>query len=293
MGTVFTIEAYGVDENLLRSSAAECFEEVRRLDRMLSNYRPDSELSRANDCAADAPVKLSREAFDLLSACIRYSRESEGAFDVTVGPLLKLWGFYSGRNRVPSRAEVRKALEAVGYQNLVLDPATSTLRFRKQRVELDPGGVGKGYAVDRLVTMLRARGVSAALVSAGGSSIYGLGVPPDDPRGWPIRILDPRDQTRSVGQVYLRDQSLSTSGSYEKFFWANDRVYSHIMDPRTGYPATGMIAVSVIAPKTLDSEVWAKPYFVLGRRWTERHKPANFQVLICEDKASAACAWLP
>ena len=160
-------------------------------------------------------------------------------------------------------------------------------------MELDPGGVGKGYAVDRMAAILRKESIHAALISGGGSSIFGLGAPPIDSRGWPIHISDPRNEKKTAADVYLKDRSLSTSGSYEKFFWADGKVYSHIMDPRSGYPAQGMLAVSVVSERTLDSEIWAKPYFILGRDWTRRHKPAAFRVLMCLDQPGTNCAWLP
>jgi thiamine biosynthesis lipoprotein len=167
------------------------------------------------------------------------------------------------------------------------------VRFDRPGVELDPGGIGKGYAVDCMVAVLKAHGVRTALVSAGGSSIYGLGAPPDSPAGWTVRIRAPKDPHRTEVEVVLRDMSLSTSGSYEKFFRAEGRKYSHIMDPRTGYPAQGTSAVSVLAPRTIDSEVWAKPYFVLGRTWVTEHRPKEFQVFLCDDTERQACAWIP
>ena len=152
--------------------------------------------------------------------------------------------------------------------------------------------MGKGYAVDKMVGILRMNGVDCALVSGGGSSIYGMGAPPDNRKGWYVRVRDPRDERKTAAEVYLNNESMSTSGNYEKFFWAEGRLYSHIMDPRTGFPAQGMLSVSVIAPKTLDSEVWAKPYYILGRDWTRQHKPGDIQVLLCEDKPGVACAWV-
>jgi thiamine biosynthesis lipoprotein len=292
MGTSYTLELYGTNQPVLQTAAREAFEEVHRLDRMLSNYIPGSELSGVNDHAADAPVHVSQEFFDLLSECVRYSSESEGTFDITVGPLMKVWGFYEDAGHLAQPAEIRAALNESGYQNLELNAANLTVRFRKRGMTLDPGGVGKGYAVDRTVAILRKRGICSGLVSAGGSSIYGIGAPPADLRGWRIRIRDPRNGKRTVSQVYLKDTSISTSGNSEKFFWARGKRYSHIMDPRTGYPAEGMLSVSVVAPNTLDSEIWAKPYYILGRAWTEQHKPARFRVFMCEDKPNAPCAWL-
>jgi thiamine biosynthesis lipoprotein len=292
MGTTYTLDLYGTNAGLLQAAAEAALDEAQRLDRMLSNYQGDSELSQVNQHAADQPVKVSREFFDLLDACFDYSRRSEGSFDITVGSLMKVWGFYKGSGHLPHRAEVRAALDQVGYRNVILNPADLTVRFRVRGIALDPGGVGKGYAVDKMVGILKESGVSCGLVSGGGSSIYGIGAPPDNPKGWYVRIRDPKDEKKTAAEVYLRNQSLSTSGNYEKFFWAEGKLYSHIMDPRTGFPAEGMLAVSVIAPKTLDSEVWAKPYYILGRQWTKTHTPQDFRVLLCEDKPGAACAWL-
>lgn len=292
MGTTFSIDVYGANQGQVEAAIGQAFDEVHRLDHMLSNYIPDSELSRVNQQAAREPVKVSRELFNLLATCIDYSRKSEGTFDITVGPLMKVWGFYKDSGHLPHRAEIRTALESVGYQNIELNASNLTVRFKKSGVNLDPGGVGKGYAVDKMADVLRSNGITSALISGGGSSIYGIGAPPDDPRGWYIRIRDPKNEQKTAAEVYLKNDSISTSGSYEKFFWAEGKLYSHIMDPRTGYPSEGMLSVSIVSPKTLDSEIWAKPYYILGRAWTEQHKPKDFRVLMCEDKAGAACAWL-
>jgi thiamine biosynthesis lipoprotein len=158
-------------------------------------------------------------------------------------------------------------------------------------VELDPGGIGKGYAVDRMAEALRRNGIRNGFISAGGSSIYALGTAPGK-EGWPVKLDDPRRLSTPAATICLRDESLSTSGSTEKFFMADGKRWSHIMDPRTGEPAGGMLSVSVIAPKTIDSEAWAKPYFILGRVWAEQHKKREFQVFMCEDRANEPCAWI-
>jgi thiamine biosynthesis lipoprotein len=293
MGTVFSIKLYGANERRMRTAIQQALEEAQRLDRVLSNYVPISELSHVNQCAAKSLVTISPELMNLFRICGDYSRASDGSFDITVGALMRVWGFYKGSGRLPSASEIQSALENVGYRNLELDPANRTVRFKKAGVNLDPGGVGKGYAVDRIVAILLSNGIRSGLISAGGSSIYGIGTPPDDARGWHIRIRDPKQENRTAAELYLHNDSLSTSGNYEKFFWADGKLYSHIMDPRTGYPARGMLSVSVVAPRALDSEVWAKPYYILGRTWTERHKPKTFRVLMCEDKPGTTCAWLP
>ena len=291
MGSVYTVAVYGADRGQLEAAVEQAFEEIRRLDRMLSNYRADSDWSEINRYASQRPVKVTPELFELLAQCVGYSRASEGTFDITVGPLMRVWGFYKGTGRLPEKDDIRKALGSVGYGNILLDPETRTVRFARPGVDMDPGGIGKGYAVDKIVDVLREGGIQSALVSAGTSSIYALGSPPGQ-KGWKVGIRDPRSSLRTVAEVYLKDESLSTSGNYEKFFLAGGKMYSHIMDPRTGYPAQGTLSVSVIAPKTLDSEAWTKPYFVLGRSWAGRHRPQGFRIFLCEDRSEQTCAWL-
>jgi thiamine biosynthesis lipoprotein len=292
MGSTYSIVLYGRDRVEMEAAADAAFDEVRSLDDLLSNYKRESEWSEVNRRAAQVPVKVSPELFRLLSACLEYSRQSEGAFDITVGPLMRVWGFYKGTGRLPHRAEVAAALTKVGYRHIRLDPAAQTVFFDRPGVEIDPGGIGKGYAVDRMVDVLRQKGVESALVAGSGSSIYGMGAPPTQPEGWRVTIRDPKAPNKTIAEAYLKNSSMSTSGSYEKFFRAEGRVYAHIMDPRTGYPAQGSLSVSVIAPRTIDSEAWAKPYFVNGRQWAAKHKPRNFRVFFCEDRTEQPCAWL-
>ena len=291
MGCLYTIAAYGEDRAQLSAGVGAALQEARRIDDLLSNYKVESELSEVNREAARRPVKVSSELFDLLQKCQEYSRASEGAFDWTVGPLMRVWGFYKGSGRLPSREEVSTALKNVGYRHIQLDPQARTVQFDQPGLELDPGGIGKGYAVDRMADSLRDSGLSIALITAAGSSIYAMGAPPNESRGWHIRIRDPKSEVKTVAEVYLKDQSLSTSGTYEKFFEAEGKTYSHLMDPRTGYPAQGMLSVSVLAPKTLDSEAWTKPFFINSPQWTKQHLPEGFRVLLCEE--SKPCYWLP
>jgi thiamine biosynthesis lipoprotein len=292
MGTTFTVVVYGTDRFKLQAAVDSAFEEVRRLEDLLSNYRQQSEWSEMNRSAAGRPFRVSKEVFDLLSLCMRYSEASEGAFDITVGPLMQVWGFYKGTGRFPHRAEIKGALAQVGYRKVELDPGGMTVNFKAGGMNLDPGGIGKGYSVDRMVAILRENGIGSGLITAGSSSIYAIGAPPSEPRGWRVAIRHPKDGSKTVQEVFLKDESMSTSGSYEKFFRANGRVYSHIMDPRTGYPAQGMLSVSVIAPRTIDSEAWTKPYFINGRDWASAHKQKGSRVYLCEDRTEPSCAWL-
>jgi thiamine biosynthesis lipoprotein len=292
MGATFSIVLYGSDQASMNQAIDAALLEAHRLDDLLSNYKPASEWSLINRAAAAHPVAVSPELFQLLSDCIDYSRASQGTFDLTVGPLMRAWGFFGGERHVPSPDQLRDALQIVGYQHIELNAHSQTVRFDLPGVEIDPGGVGKGYAIDRMIEILHARGFRNALLAASGSSIYGLGNPPDEPRGWLINIADPWDHRNNAAHVFLKDMSLSTSGSYEKSFRVSGHRYSHIMDPRRGVPAESAAQVTVLAPRAIDSEIWAKPYFIQGKDWTAAHKPKSWQVLYCENTPGTACSWV-
>jgi thiamine biosynthesis lipoprotein len=208
----------------------------------------------------------------------------DGALDITVGTM-KVWGFYKGEGRMPRRADVTDALAKVGYRHVLLDPSARTVRFSRRGIELDPGGIGKGYAVDRIVDVLKRERVDVALVSASGSSIYGLGAPPEDSRGWPITIRSPRDPKEEAATVFLLNMSLSTSGSYEKFF-SRGSTYSHIMDPAP-VSCAGNSSVSVLAARRWTARRWTKPFFINGRDWTRAHKPEAFRVFFAPRAAGS------
>ena len=293
MGGVFSVALYSNSRANAGVAVEAAFAELRRLDHMLSNYRPDSEWSEVNRYAAERTVKVSQEFFDLLSACLEYSRRSEGAFDISVGPLMKAWGYYGGSGSLINDAAVQETLAHVGYSHILLNSADRSVRFDRAGMEIDPGGIGKGYAIDRMIEVLRRNGIERALVSAAGSSIYALGSPPGQ-NGWQIRIRDPKKAGNSADRIVLKDQSLSTSGNSEKFFRVNGQVYGHILDPRTGYPARGVLLVSVVAPRALDSEAWTKAFFVNDRFWSAQHIPAGFRVFLCEEAVDQSwCGWLP
>jgi thiamine biosynthesis lipoprotein len=263
MGCVYTIVSYGNDLARLREAAAAALDEVDRIDRLMSHYKKDSELSRVNREAAKAPVKVDSELFDFIGECLRYGRESEGAFDITVGPLMKAWGFFRGEGRMPGEAELARAKNSVGYQHVILNQKEGTIFFDKAGVEIDLGGIAKGYAVDRAVAVLKQNGVTSALVSAGGSTTYALGAPPGKPT-WEIEVQDPVERDRIATRVQLKDQALSVSGSYEKFFELNGMRYSHIMDPRTGLPVQGVLSVVVITGDGLSGDALDNVFYVFG-----------------------------
>ena len=222
MGTIFTVVMYGRDRTFLSEVMEQVFQEVDRIDQQMSNYKPESELSTINREAAVHPVVVEPKLFQLLEVCVRRSEETGGAFDVTVGPLMKSWGFFRGRGRLPTPAELAQIFKHVGYQHIKLDPARRTLRFDEPGVEIDLGGIAKGYAVDRAVDVLRSNGITSALVSSGMSSIYALGSPPGG-HGWKISLRSPYDPHKAGDVFHLQNWSLSTSGNYEKFFRSKAR----------------------------------------------------------------------
>lgn len=290
MGSEFRIACYAPSVALAASAVTAAFDEVRRIDAFFSNYKADSELSRINREAHDSAVKISAEMSDLLSACKRYHQLSDGAFDITIGALVETWGFFRGNGEMPNWWSLWLARRKVGSQYLEINRTDQTVRFLRSGISLDPGGIGKGYAVDRAGAVLREYGIEQALISAGTSSIYALGSPPGSESGWPVNIRDPSGKSDSVAEVQLIDKSLSTSGSDEKFFEVDGKRYSHIIDPRTGNPSEGMRSVSVVSSRTIDSEVWATAIFVNGADWARNKRPEIAQVFLCP--AGEACGWI-
>lgn len=290
MGSEFRIACFAADRKTAAGAITAAFDEVRRVDAFLSHYRPESELSRINEEAAGGEVSVSPEMADLLASCLRYATASDGAFDITVGALVNAWGFYRGGGKMPNAWTLWWARRNSGYQHLKLDPVRRTVRFLRAGMLLDPGGIGKGYAVDRAVEALREYGIERALVSSGTSSIYAMGEPPDGEGGWTLDLRGPDGSGSTVATVKLRNEALSTSGSYEKFFEEGGRRYGHILDPRTGRPASGVAGVSVIAASAIDTEAWATALLVNGAAWAREHPFAGARVFLCLDEG--ACDWL-
>jgi len=288
MGTDFSIRICARDANAAALLHEAAFREIDRIDDLLSNYLPTSELSRINQRAGAGWVRTTPEMLGLLERAEDFSRRSDGAFDITVGPLMRAWGFYRGTGRLPTEAQIDAARARVGWSRVRVDRARG-VRFSRPGVELDPGAWGKGYALDRAAAVLRRLGVEAALLDAGGSSIVALGAPPGA-RGWTVRVPDPEARSRTLSVVQLCDASLSTSGERERSFRAGERTFSHIMDPRTGRPVQGMLQTTVIAPEAAVSDVLSTAVFVLGVRDGRRLLASVEQasgLLVTDGRASA------
>ena len=263
MACEYAIEAYGPDPDALPRIVDEGFDEVDRIDRLMSHYKSDSPLSRVNREAAQHPVAVDPELFDFIADAMRYQHESSGAFDITVGPLMKAWGFFRGDGRVPSDDELAAARRLVGGAHVILNPTSRTIGFDRSGVELDLGGIAKGYAVDRVAGLFKRRRITAALISAGGSTIYAIGAPPGRD-GWTVTIQDPIDSRKIALTVELKDRAVSVAGSSEKSFEAGGVTYSHIMDPRSGRPVQGILSVAVLSTTGTEGDALDDAFFVLG-----------------------------
>jgi thiamine biosynthesis lipoprotein len=263
MGTTFSIYLYAASAEKADEEFTAAFDEIDGLDQELSNYRMSSEVSRINAQAGREAVTMDPEMFAFLQRSLQFSRLSGGAFDVTVGPLMRAWGFFRGQGRYPSTGELAQAHASVGWQYVELDRTDHTVRFLRPGLEIDFGGIGKGYAVDRVADLLRQDGITAALIDAGSSTIYALGAPPGTD-GWKVQVPRPAKRSEAISTIRLRDESLSTSGSYEKFFILNGHTYCHIMDPRTGEPVQGVLQTTVIAADGTTSDALSTAMFVMG-----------------------------
>ncbi len=263
MACAYSIVVAAKTKQKLAAAVTAAFDEVDRIDRLMSHYKPESPLSQLNRKAYPEAVKVDPELFDFIAECLRYSRESDGAFDITVGPLMKAWGFFRGEGRMPKAAELAEARSKVGWQNVILENQERTIRFARAGVELDLGGIAKGYAVDKAVEVLKRNGITRALVSACGSTIYGLGTPPGE-NGWEVKLRDPVSSQKTAMTVWLKDRALSVSGSYEKFFDLGGKRYSHIFDPRTGWPVQGVLSVAVLTDTGTSGDALDNVFYVRG-----------------------------
>jgi FAD:protein FMN transferase len=260
MGTRITVELWADDEQKANRAIDALLDEMRHIDDSMSTYKPTSEVSQVNAKAADGPMKISKELFDLLVTAKQYSVLTDGAFDITYASVGYMYDF---RKHVhPDDAQIDKALPAVNYRHVLLDPKNQTVQFSQKGVRIDLGGIAKGYSVDKGIEVLQSFGFARAYVSAGGDSrIIGdrFGKP------WMVGIRDPRKGEGSViTKIPLADAAISTSGDYERFFEENGVRYHHIIDPHTGRSASKVRSATVIGPYATRTDGLSKTAFVLG-----------------------------
>ncbi len=259
MGSVFEIIAYDASPQHASKTIDRAFDEITRLDRVMSDYQDDSELSRLNKTAKFHPQSVSPDLYRVIENSLQYSRLSGGKFDITVGPLVALWKTALTGGRTPSKDEETAARRCVGYEKILLTPP-SAVAFSSDCLRVDLGAIGKGYAVDRAADTLRRSGIEAALIDAGGSTIYALGRPPGR-NAWLVHMRDP--SRRIDPTVWLRDQSVSTSEQSPRSYLVNSSA-GHIIDPATGLPLETHYAVSVITRTATSSDALSTTLLLAG-----------------------------
>lgn len=264
MGTLFEVQVYDANAERAKNAIGAALDEMARVDRLLSNYNPASELSRMNQQASEAPFHASAELFNFVTASHQFYNDTDGTFDPTVGALVRAWGFFSRKPGKPSVEQIAAAKVATGFDKVQIDSREKNIRYSVPGLEMDPGGIGKGYAADRATEILRRLGIRAALVSAGGSSITVIGHPPGQ-HAWQVAISNPANPSKAVAVVQLRDSSLSTSGVSRQSLESGSHTYSHIFDPRTGEPVENMCQVTVVTQNGTAAEALSKAAFILSR----------------------------
>ncbi len=259
MGTRCAVEFWSAQPAAADILANAAFDEMRRIDRLMSTYRPDSELSRLNARAAQQPQVLSVELFALIRDSLAYSRRSDGAFDVTYASVGYLYDFPSHRR--PNIAAIRRALPGIDYRHLRLDDGRHSVFFERPGMRVDLGGIAKGYAVDRAMAVLKRGGITRAMVNAGGDTLIAgdrFGKP------WVVGIRDPNERDKVVLRLPLTDTAISTSGDYERYFDEGGARYHHIIDPKTGDSARRLRSATILASTAIQADGWSTAVFVMG-----------------------------
>ena len=265
MGTLITITLYAPDPATAKAGAGAAFKRIDALEEILSDYQADSELRQLCDQPFGTPVPVSAELFDVLQRAQKIARLTDGAFDVTVGPYVRLWRFARKRKVLPTPAEVATARAAVGWQKLRLDPRARTVTLLVPNMRLDLGSIGKGYAADQALRLLKSRGLDRALVAASGD--IAIGNPPPGQRGWKIGIAPFDGATNNVPRMLLlHNAGISTSGDTEQFIEIGGVRYSHIVNPATGLGLTQRIQTTVVGPDATTTDSLDTAVSLLGVR---------------------------
>jgi thiamine biosynthesis lipoprotein len=279
MGTKFRIILYASDKATADKASKAAFERIAELDRIMSDYKATSELMQLCAKAGGEPTPVSDELFVVLNKAQEVSNLSDGAFDVTVGPVVRLWRKARRTGKLPDPEQLSKARELIGYKMMHLDAKKHTVQLEKAGMQLDLGGIAKGYAGDEVQAVLKKHGITRALVAAGGDIV--VSGPPPDADGWSIEIEAADDEDGKPRRtLILNDAGVSTSGEKEQYIEIDGKRYSHIVDPHTGIGIIGQQSVTVIAPNGITADSMTKVVMILG---TEKGVP------ILENLNGASC----
>ncbi|OUT59892.1 MAG: hypothetical protein CBB71_09105 [Rhodopirellula sp. TMED11] len=262
MATEFVVMLAAEDQHQM-DAAFQALEQLDAIEAALSTYRSESEISLVNRSAYDAPVKLSSSIYALLERSLQWSQLTDGAFDITAGPLIRAWGFMERRGRVPSRQELEQTLKSCGHQKVLLNPSDQSIQFQAAGMELNLGAIGKGYALDVLSKQLLAQGVNNFLIHGGNSSVIAQGnQSSDSDPGWAVGVAHPTKPNVRLAGFRLHNQALSTSGTGKQFFHHRGKRYGHVIDPRTGQPGGELLSLTAVMDNATDAEAASTAYFL-------------------------------
>lgn len=236
--------------------------EVKRIENLISDWIPTTQISEVNHNAGKKAVKVDRDVFDLVERSIKISQITSGAFDISYASMDKIWKFDGSMKEMPTAEAVKKSVAKIGYKNIILDPKEQTIFLKNEGMKLGLGGIGQGYIADKIKELLISKGCISGIVNVSGD-INTWGKQPDG-KLWTVGIVNPMNKNKIFATFPLENSAVETSGSYEKYVIFNGIRYSHIIDPRTGYPAMGVVSVSVFAKQTEIADALATGIFVLG-----------------------------
>lgn len=262
LGSPYEITVVVKDSTEGKIFADMSVKELKRIEQLISEWIPTSDISMVNQQAGKQPVKVHAEVFELLQRSVKFSKLTDGAFDVTWAGMDRIWKFDGSMTEMPSEERIRNSVQNVGYQNLILNEKDTTVFLQKQGMKIGTGGIGQGYIADRIKQLLLASGNASGLVNISGD-ITSWGKQPDG-KPWTVAIINPVNKEKVFAFFPLEETAIETSGNYEKFVVFNGIRYAHIIDPRTGYPAQGVVSVSVFAKHTEIADALATGVFVLG-----------------------------
>ena len=245
-------------------AAIEALDLVERIEAQLTVYRPDSELSQLNQNAGEDSVEVEENLFELIEQSLDLTKQTAGAFDVTAGPLSQVWGFARGEGRLPKESELAEALAHVGSRLLHLDADARSVHYLDPLVEINLGGIGKGYALDEAADAIEEEGVADFLLHGGQSSVIARGRNADRDRGWSVGLVHPLNPKQRLAELILVDKALSTSGSGTQLIRHQGRRLGHILDPRTGWPAEGVLSATVVTEAAAEADALSTALFVMG-----------------------------
>lgn len=262
MGTFLSIEVFHPDEDKAKETIEAAFHEARRIEGLLSRFREDSQIYKINNLAHIQPQVINEEIFDLIEDCFLFSKESNGAFDITVGSLIDLWSEAEKNDFLPTQEEINSLLLNIGYQNIILEKEIKTVFFKTPLLKTDFGAVGKGYALDRMVEVLKGNGIKKARLDFGGHLYYFNQL---DMKEDYVGIRGPLYPEEIILNLPLKNQSLSTSANYERNFKIQGKTYGHLVNPLDGYPkGDEILSVSIISPSAKISDILSTAVFILG-----------------------------